>query len=258
MTDSAGVQTSLDSTSDPIIKKSTAHHRPIRSFVIRSGRMTRAQTRAMESHWQEYGIEPDPLSKNPIDPEKKPSELDFNQLFGRQAPTFLEIGFGMGQSLVAMAKMRPQDNFIGVDVCEPGIGSVIGLAVREGVKNLRIVQGDAVELLRHRISAHSLSGVYIFFPDPWHKRRHHKRRLIQPSFVELIIARLSKGGHLHAATDWEDYARHISKTLAGSTLCNQAADGEYCQRPDYRSLTKYEARGQRLGHGVWDLIYQKS
>ncbi|MBL4621491.1 MAG: tRNA (guanosine(46)-N7)-methyltransferase TrmB [Immundisolibacteraceae bacterium] len=258
MTDSSIVQTSVESTADPIIENPTTHHRPIRSFVIRSGRMTRAQSRAMDAHWQEYGIGSDTRPNNATDDEAKSNKLDYQQLFDRQAPTFLEIGFGMGQSLVAMAKMRPQDNFIGVDVCEPGIGSVIGLAVREQVKNLRIVQGDAVELLRHRITEQSLSGVYIFFPDPWHKRRHHKRRLIQSNFVDLIISRLRIGGHLHAATDWEDYARHISKTLASSSLTNQAPDSEYCPRPDYRSLTKYEARGQRLGHGVWDLIYQKN
>jgi len=223
-----------------------ATRRPIRSFVIRSGRMTTAQQKALDLHWSAYGIEVDN------------SLLNYEQLFGRSADTYLEIGFGMGQSLVEMARTRDADNFIGADVCEPGIGAVIGGAERIGLQNLRIYQGDAVELMRHRIPVESLSGVYLFFPDPWPKRRHHKRRLIQPEFVEMISSRLKPGGHLHVATDWQDYAEHISKTLQASpTLTNCAPSGGYSPRPDYRSLTKYEARGQRLGHGVWDIIYQK-
>ncbi|RLA04403.1 MAG: tRNA (guanosine(46)-N7)-methyltransferase TrmB [Gammaproteobacteria bacterium] len=225
---------------------STANHRPIRSFVIRSARMTTAQQKALDQHWEHYGI------------EAEESMLDYGQLFGRTANTYLEIGFGMGQSLVKMAGLRSEDNFIGADVCQPGIGAVIGGAERIGLNNLKIHQGDAVELMRQRIPAESLSGVYVFFPDPWPKRRHHKRRLIQPEFVEVISSRLKPGGYLHVATDWQDYAGHISKTLQASpTLTNCADDGPYSPRPDYRSLTKYEARGQRLGHGVWDIIYRR-
>lgn len=208
--------------------------------------MTTAQQRAFDDHWHRYGI------------ESGESVLDYDSLFERPADTYLEIGFGMGHSLVEMARTRDQDNFIGADVCQPGIGAVIGGAERAGVNNLRVFEGDAVELMRRRIAPESLSGVYVFFPDPWPKRKHHKRRLIQPEFVEVISSRLKTGGHLHIATDWQDYAGHISKTLRASpTLINCAADGDYSPRPDYRSLTKYEARGQRLGHGVWDIIYQR-
>jgi tRNA (guanine-N7-)-methyltransferase len=208
--------------------------------------MTSAQQRALKLHWNAYGIDP---GDNP---------LDYDSLFGRSADTFLEIGFGMGQSLVSMAQDRAQDNFIGVDVCKPGIGAVIGGAATAEIDNLKIVSGDAVELLARRIPDSSLNGVYIFFPDPWPKRRHHKRRLIQPKFVEMICSRIKPGGHLHVATDWQDYAIHISKTLhASPTLTNYSTVGEFSPRPEYRSLTKYEARGQRLGFGVWDIIYRR-
>ena len=209
--------------------------------------MTSAQQKALDFHWDEYGI------------GVAESALDYDRLFNRSANTYLEIGFGMGQSLVEMARMRSEDNFIGADVCQPGIGAVIGGAERVGVKNLRIYQGDAVKLMHQRIAPESLGGVYVFFPDPWPKRRHHKRRLIQPEFVEVISSRLQPGGHLHVATDWQEYASHISKTLQESpTLTNCSDDGPYSPRPDYRSLTKYEARGQRLGHGVWDIIYRRN
>ncbi|MEL0084174.1 MAG: tRNA (guanosine(46)-N7)-methyltransferase TrmB, partial [Gammaproteobacteria bacterium] len=222
-------------------------HRPIRSFVIRSARMTTAQQKALDNHWPAYGIEPDD------------SALDYAELFNRDADTYLEIGFGMGQSLVELARQRGGDNFIGADVCEPGIGAVIAGAEKAGLNNLKIYQGDAVELLSQRMPAASLSGVYIFFPDPWPKRRHHKRRLIQPEFVSLVSSRLTQVGQLHVATDWEEYALHISKTLeAEPTLSNCSKGGAFRPRPDYRSLTKYAARAQRLGHGVWDIIYQRN
>ena len=242
-----GRESPTNSSADDSIQQPQPHHRPVRSFVIRSARMTRAQRRAFDLHWPEYGIDPGD------------SQLNYTELFHRDAPTYLEIGFGMGQSLVAMARMRPDDNFIGVDVCKPGVGSVIAAAKSAEVTNLRIIEGDAVELLRQRINSESLSGVYIFFPDPWPKRRHQKRRLIQTPFVELVCSRLQPGGVLHVATDWQDYAEQIERLLSGSELLtNCAADSPYSPRPDYRSLTKYEARGQRLGHGVWDLIYRKN
>jgi len=221
-------------------------NRPIRSFVLRAGRMTDAQQRAYDEGWQRFGIEYDGQS------------LDIDTAFDRSARRVLEIGFGMGQSLVEMAAADPGANFIGVEVHRPGVGKLLHAMGEQGVDNIRIYCHDAVEVLRNSIAPDSLDTVQIFFPDPWHKKRHHKRRLIQPPFVKLLRSRIRPGGVLHLATDWENYAEQMLEVLdASDQLENLAGEGNYSPRPDYRPLTKFERRGERLGHGVWDLLYKR-
>ncbi len=190
-----------------------------------------------------------------------PTHADWSQVFGRQAPRLLEIGFGMGQATAAIAHARPEVDFIGVEVHEPGVGALLKLIGEGQLTNLRILQHDAVEVLENMITPGSLAGVHVFFPDPWHKKRHHKRRLIQPPLVALLASRLSPGGVLHCATDWEPYAHQMREVLRGEpTLRNTAssAHGGFSPRPDYRPLTKFEQRGIRLGHGVWDLVFERA
>ena len=220
--------------------------RAIRSYVLRTGRMTAGQQQAYDAGWQQYGL------------HHKGGALNASDSFGRAGQVVLEIGFGMGQSLLAMAKAAPASNFIGIEVHTPGVGKLIQGMEEQGVDNIRIYRHDAVEILRDCISAESLDTVQIFFPDPWHKRRHNKRRLIQPAFVQQLRTRLKPGGLLHLATDWEDYARQMMDVLSkadGYENCH--GEGEYAPRPDYRPLTKFEKRGERLGHGVWDLIFTR-
>ena len=222
-------------------------HRRIRSYVLRTGRMTPGQERAFEENWARWGL------------EHRDGVLDFDSCFGRPGPRVLEIGFGMGQSLVAMAAAAPETNFVGIEVHRPGVGRLLHSMVDAGVDNIRVYCHDAVEVLQDCIADASLDTVQIFFPDPWHKKRHHKRRLIQPEFIAHLTRKLKPGGVLHLATDWENYAGQMMEVLsAAEGLRNQAGPGEYAPRPDYRPLTKFEVRGERLGHGVWDLLFQRN
>lgn len=222
----------------------TPARRPIRSFVLRPGRMGTGQQRALQDLGPRFVL---PFQAAP---------LDAAALFGRNAALVLEIGFGMGDATAQIAAAQPGVDFIGVEVHEPGVGALLKHIGERGLGNLRIVQHDAVEVLQQMIRPASLDGVHVFFPDPWHKKRHHKRRLIQPPLVELLASRLKPGGRLHCATDWEDYAQQMLEVLGASPLLENTADG-YAPRPDYRPLTKFEARGQRLGHGVWDLVFTR-
>ena len=221
-------------------------HRTIKSFVLRTGRVSNRQQQALDQLLPFYEL---PLDDIP---------WDLNAIFGREAKTVVEIGFGMGSSLLTTAKQQPEINFIGIEVHRAGIGSLVADLRDEGLSNVRIVPADAVSVFKKQLADNSLAGVQIFFPDPWHKKRHNKRRLIQPEFIQLIVRRLATGGILHCATDWQDYAEHIQAVLtAEPALTNTQADGGYSPRPETRPLTKFEQRGQRLGHGVRDLIYFK-
>ena len=225
---------------------STDKHGRIRSFVVRPGRITEGQRRALEEGMPRFGL------------QREAGELDAEQAFGRAGPLVLEIGFGMGQSLVAMAAAAPEVNYLGVEVHRPGVGRLLHSMAAEGVENIRVYCDDAVPVLEECIADASLDGVQIFFPDPWHKKRHHKRRLIQPQFVGLLCRKLKPGGFLHLATDWENYADHMLEVLSAEPrLVNRSGSGHYAERPGARPLTKFEQRGQRLGHGVWDLLFER-
>ena len=218
--------------------------RTIRSFVCRAGRLTPGQERALTQLWPRYGV------------ASHDTMIDINTLFGRKAPTVLEIGFGNGQSLLAMAANAPETNFIGIEVHRPGIGALLTGIDEMHLTNVRIFQADAIQVLQQAIPDHSLQAVYLFFPDPWHKKRHHKRRIVQPEFVQLVQRKLIANGTLHMATDWQEYAEHMLATMENNAnFSNQAGAGNYSAKPDYRSTTKFEQRGERLGHGVWDLIF---
>jgi tRNA (guanine-N7-)-methyltransferase len=218
----------------------------IRSFAIRSGRMTAGQQSAYDALWENKGLQ---LANGLIDQTR---------VFGREAPLVLEIGFGMGQSLLAMAKAAPEKNFIGVEVHLPGIGKLLHGMDEMQIDNLRVFHNDVVDVLAHGIPDHSLDRIQIYFPDPWHKRKHNKRRLIQPAFIQSLRKKLKTGGVIHLATDWEDYARHMMKVMTPAEgFSNQAGDNEYSLRPEFRPITKFEKRGERLGHGVWDLLFEK-
>jgi tRNA (guanine-N7-)-methyltransferase len=218
--------------------------RRIRSFVTRAGRVSTAQGRALAELGPTYLI---PYAKAP---------LDVAQAFGRNAPTILEIGFGMGETTAKIAAGMPDRNFVGVEVHTPGVGSLLKLIGEEKLSNLRIIQHDAYEVLTNMIAPDSLAGVHVFFPDPWHKARHNKRRLIQPAMVQLLSSRLAPGGYLHCATDWQDYAEQMLQVLGDEPTLHNTAEG-YAPRPDYRPVTKFENRGLKLGHGVWDLVFVK-
>lgn len=206
--------------------------------------MTAGQQLAFEQNWDRWGLEPGD------------GVLDFDTVFGRVGPRVLEIGFGMGQSLVAMAAAAPDSNFVGVEVHRPGVGKLLHSMAGQGVDNIRVYCHDAVEILRDCIPPDSLDTVQIFFPDPWHKKKHNKRRLIQPALVAQIVDRLKSGGCLHLATDWEDYAQQMMTVLsAEDRLRNLSGEGNFAPRPAHRPLTKFELRGERLGHGVWDLLF---
>ncbi len=183
--------------------------------------------------------------------------LNIESAFGRTGPLILEIGFGMGETTEKIAQSRPEDLFLGVEVFNAGVGSLLNRIDHSGLSNVRIIQHDAVEVLRDMIAPDSLSGVHIYFPDPWPKKRHHKRRLIQPAFVSLLASRLAPGAYIHLATDWEHYAHQMLEVLSGEASLTNTADG-FAPRPDYRPQTKFETRGLKLGHGVWDLIFQKA
>lgn len=221
-------------------------HRKIRSFVRREGRLTKGQQRALDELWPIYGI------------DNTGEVIDLDKAFGNDAPKILEIGFGNGHSLAQMAKNFPENNYLGIEVHRPGVGALLLLLQEKQLGNVRVICDDAVEVVKHCISDASLERVQIFFPDPWHKKRHHKRRIIQPEFVSLIARKLKPGGLLHIATDWEDYAQHMTDVMKNiPEFENTSKDNDFVKRPEYRPLTKFERRGQRLGHGVWDLIYQR-
>ncbi|OCG22233.1 tRNA (guanosine(46)-N7)-methyltransferase TrmB [Gilliamella sp. wkB108] len=217
--------------------------RTIRSFVLRQGRLTKGQEQALTTLWPIYGIEYN--ANSPIE-------------FESNSPVILEIGFGMGASLVEMAKHAPNRNFLGIEVHKPGIGACLMAIDEQKLSNLRVMCHDAVEVLENMIPNHSLDKVQIFFPDPWHKARHNKRRIIQPKFVELIWQKLKQGGILHLATDWQNYAEHMLEVLnQAERFTNLSSTGDYIPRPNDRPITKFEKRGQNLGHGVWDLQFIK-
>ena len=218
--------------------------RKIRSFVLRAGRMGSGQSRALQALGPRFVL---PFRSQP---------LDFAALFSRTAPVVLEIGFGMGDATAAIAQRLPETDFLGVEVHPPGVGALLRLIGEHDLANLRIVQHDAVEVLQFMLPPDSLAGIHIFFPDPWHKKRHHKRRLVQPPFVALLAQRLAPGGYLHCATDWEPYAQRMLESLSAEPLLANTAEG-FAPRPDYRPLTKFEARGLKLGHGVWDLVFTR-
>lgn len=220
------------------------HPRGIRSFVLRAGRMGSGQQRALEDFGPRFVI---PYVAAP---------LDLNAVFGRAAPKILEIGFGMGETTASIAANHPENDYLGVEVHTPGVGALLKRVGAAGLSNVRIVHHDAVEVLEHMLPDACLDGAHIFFPDPWHKKRHHKRRLIQPEFVARLVAKLKPGGYLHLATDWQDYAEQMLSVLQGETSLENTAP-DYAPRPDYRPLTKFEQRGLRLGHGVWDLVFRR-
>jgi len=219
--------------------------RKIRSFVLRQGRLTPAQERAFSNGWPQYGV----------DYQKAP--LDLTQTFGRaDGKKVLEIGFGMGDATAKIAQTLPDHDFLAVEVHAPGVGALLKLMQEGDIENIRIVQHDAVEVLQNMLADGTLDGVHIFFPDPWHKKRHHKRRLIQAEFIKLLCQKLKVGGYLHVATDWEEYAEWVLEVLqAEPQLANTAKN--YAEKPSYRPLTKFENRGIKLGHGVWDLVFSR-
>jgi len=214
---------------------------------VRAGRMTAGQARALEDHWPRYGV------------EHTAQPLDLDALFGRRAPRTLEIGFGNGEHLAALAAAHPERDYFGIEVHRPGVGHLLMLAATGNLTNIRASQHDAVEVLSGQIAAASLDEVLVLFPDPWHKKRHHKRRLIQPPFVELVASRMKPGGIFRLATDWEEYALQMLEVLgaSGELFSNESPTGSWMPRPDERSPTRFEKRGARLGHGVWDLAFRR-
>jgi len=224
------------------------HHRPIRSFVLRQGRLTPGQERAFGELWPRFGID-----------WERGAVLDLPTLFGNRRPVYLEIGFGNGEALAEMAERHPERNYLGVEVHGPGVGHLLLVIERRGLANLRLLQQDAVELLESGMPPASLAGVYLFFADPWPKKKHHKRRILNLRFVELLARVIHPGGLFLAATDWEHYARQMLAVLdaADHLFANEAGTGAFSPRPDDRPVTKFERRGQRLGHGVWDLVFRR-
>lgn len=221
-------------------------HRPIRSFVRRAGRMTPSQQRALEELWPEYGI------------DYKPVTLDIDAVFGRSAGRILEIGFGNGESLVEQAAEHPELDYIGIEVHEPGVGHCLLLARDAGVTNLKLIAHDAIDVLTHQVAAASLSRINLYFPDPWPKKRHYKRRIVQPPFLALCADKLAAGGALHIATDWENYAEHIDEALAESGDFDLAERREHGgEAPLDRPGTKFERRGLRHGHRIWDWRFSR-
>lgn len=220
--------------------------RSIRSYVRREGRMTKAQSRAMKELWPRYGIDNDDMP------------LDYIAVFGRDAPVIVEIGFGNGDALYDMAGTHPENNYLGIEVHRPGVGSLLRRLEAGGLENVRVLVADAKDVLTKRIPDGSLAAVHLFFPDPWPKKRHHKRRLLQADFAELVRIKLSLGGYFAIATDWEDYARHILEVMSQiDGFENAAGPGGYAQRPAFRPLTRFEQRGIKRGHRVWDLIFTR-
>ncbi|HEX5364768.1 MAG TPA: tRNA (guanosine(46)-N7)-methyltransferase TrmB [Gallionella sp.] len=219
-------------------------NRPIRSFVLRQGRVSPGQQRAVETLMPQYGI------------SYAPQLLNLDQAFGRSAPKILEIGFGMGNSTATIAQAAPGNDYLALEVHTPGVGNLLKLIDAQQISNIRIIQHDAVEVLRDMIGDGALDGVHIFFPDPWHKARHNKRRLIQSPFIARLVQKIKPGGYIHVATDWQDYAEQVLAVLSAEPLLENTST-DYAPRPDYRPLTKFEKRGINLGHGVWDLVFRR-
>ena len=225
----------------------STHRRTIRSFVKRAGRLTSSQQKALTAYWPVWGI------------DYTATPLDLETIFGRQAPRVLEIGFGNGDSLVEMAANDPGSDYLGVEVHEPGVGHCLIRISEAGADNLRLIMHDAIDVLEHQLGEHSLDRVNLYFPDPWPKKRHHKRRIVKPSFLGLVSSRLKPGGRLHIATDWEDYAEHIDETLAKSPDFRLDERREHDgSQPLDRPATKFEARGLKLGHRIWDWRFIRS
>lgn len=219
----------------------------VKSFVKREGRLTKAQAKAIEENWPSMGLSIDD------------GLLDLDETFGRSAKRVLEIGFGMGKSLVEMAKNAPGTDFIGIEVHRPGVGACLASAEQENISNLKVFEHDAVEILNKCIADESLDRLQLFFPDPWHKTRHNKRRIVQPAFVSAIRNKLKIGGEFHMATDWEPYAEHMLLVMnEAQGFENTSPSQDFVERPEYRPITKFEVRGQKLGHGVWDIIFKRS
>lgn len=221
--------------------------RKVRSFVLRTGRLSDYQRDMMNNNWANLGL------------DYQPTPFDFEQIFGNSHPVVLEIGFGMGKSLVEMAAQNPLRNYIGIEVHTPGVGACIAYALEKGIKNLRVICHDATEILRDSIADGSLGGLQLYFPDPWQKAKHHKRRIVQPEFITKVIQKLGPNGFIHFATDWENYAEHMLEVLRqfDDKLQNTSATNDFIPRPDFRPLTKFEERGHKLGHSVWDLYFIK-
>jgi tRNA (guanine-N7-)-methyltransferase len=220
--------------------------RRIRSFVKREGRLTQGQQRALEECFPIYGV------------TLEQGLLDFDVVFKRKANRILEIGFGNGASLLEMAQHNPQNDYLGVEVHRPGVGNLLSQVEEKEISNIRVSINDAIEVLNQQIPEQSLDLVHLFFPDPWHKRNHHKRRIVQDEFAQIIRSKLKVDGKLHMATDWKDYAKHMMQVLTRAEgFINMAGEGEYMERPEHRPLTKFEQRGKNLGHDVWDLMFRK-
>ena len=221
-------------------------HRPIRSFVLRQGRVTKGQANALETQWPLYGV------------EYGLQAIDLRTVFNRiSSKKILEIGFGMGETTAKIAQTLPDHDFLAVEVHTPGVGALLKLIEELALTNIRIIQHDVVEVLHNMIMDNCLDGVHIFFPDPWHKKRHHKRRLIQAEFVKLLCSKLKVGAYLHVATDWQEYAQWVLEVLKAEPQLQNTAS-EYAEKPYYRPLTKFENRGIKLGHGVWDIIFLRN
>ena len=221
------------------------NHPPIRSYVLRQGRFSPGQQRACEDLMPRFGI------------PYQPRALDFDAAFGRRAPTVAEIGFGMGETTARIAAEHPETNYLGMEVHAPGVGSLLKQVEERALTNVRIVRHDAVEVLREMVPEASLAGIHVFFPDPWPKKRHHKRRLVQTPFAALAASRLAPGGYIHVATDWQEYAEHVLAVLSATPGLRNTAAG-FAPRPPTRPQTKFERRGIRMGHGVWDIVFQRS
>jgi len=232
----------MNSSKDNPSKK---YMRPVRSFVLRQGRLTKGQEDALDRLWPQFGI------------ERSDSVLDIDALFTNNNPITLEIGFGDGVSLATMAKNTPEQNFIGIEVHRPGVGRLLHLIEENKLTNLRVMDDDAAQIIKNRIPDGSLNRVQLYFPDPWHKKRHNKRRIVQDDFVKLIASKLSAKGVFHLATDWEEYAEHMAEVMEASVDFTSQADQAYSPKPESRPTTKFETRGLKLGHGVWDLLYEK-
>ncbi len=235
-----------EESAPPPQEETPTRRRAIRSFVLRQGRQTEAQKRAFVDHWPRFGL------------DYRGERRAYDATFGRTNPLVMEIGFGNGEQLLFAAHNEPGKDFLGIEVHGPGVGRLLNGLAEIDARNVRVYQHDAVEVLRHEVKDGALAEARIYFPDPWHKKRHHKRRLIQPEFVGLLCDRLAVGGRLHLATDWENYAEHMWDVLdAEPRLRNIAGARGSVPRPEWRRQTHFETRGQKLGHGVWDLIYQR-
>ncbi|WP_305856224.1 tRNA (guanosine(46)-N7)-methyltransferase TrmB [Balneatrix alpica] len=220
--------------------------REVRSFVKRSGRMTPSQAKALETQFAQYGL------------KLEQGLLDLTVVFGREAPLVVEIGFGMGDSLVAMAQAMPEKNFIGIEVHEPGVGRLLNNVALAGLTNVRVFCADAIKVLEQCLPAASIDTLQLFFPDPWPKKKHHKRRIVQPAFAEQLRGHLRVGGIFHMATDWQPYAEHMMEVMtAAPGYRNQLGEGQYAPQPEHRPVTKFQRRGEKLGHGVWDLMFER-